>query len=137
MCSGPPDGATGSFAFVAAEIVHDDDITGRERGHQELFDISQKTLAIDRAIEHAGRVDAVMAKGGEERHRVPVAERNLSLQPLAARGPTPQRPHVGLGPSLINEHQSARIKPRLMCLPPHPLAGHVGPVLLAGQHGFF
>src|SRR3974390_3073793 len=45
--------------------------------------------------------------------------------------------HVGLGPSLVEEDQAARIKPALMGLPPDPAAGDVGAILLAGVHRFF
>ncbi len=47
------------LAFVRAEIVEDHDIAGLERRDEELFDIGAKALAVDGAVEQAGRVDAV------------------------------------------------------------------------------
>ena len=53
-----------------------------------------------------GAVTFVMAQGRDEGHGIPMPERGLSDQTLATRRPAPQRRHVGLCPSLINEHQS-------------------------------
>jgi hypothetical protein len=62
---------------------------------------------------------------------------NLSRQALAARSPPAQRPHICLGPGFIDEDQPPRINAPLAGLPPPALAGDVGTVLLARQHGFF
>ena|SRR6516225_8557935 len=44
--------------------------------------------------------------------------------------------HIGLGPSLVNEHQAPRVKSALMCLPPDPATGDVGAILPAGVQCF-
>ena len=46
---------------MAVEIVHDDDVARRESGDDELLDIGGEELAVDRSVEHAGRVDPVVA----------------------------------------------------------------------------
>ena len=38
-----------------------------QRRREELFDIGVEALAVDGPVEQAGRVDAVVAQGGEER----------------------------------------------------------------------
>ena len=38
-------------ALMAAEIVHDDDITGPKRGKQDLCDIGSEGVAIDGGVE--------------------------------------------------------------------------------------
>ena len=43
-----PDRCPHRLAFVAAEIVEHDDITGPERRHQDLFDVGAETVAVDR-----------------------------------------------------------------------------------------
>jgi hypothetical protein len=45
--------------------------------------------------------------------------------------------HVGLGPGLVDEHQTFGIKPALMLLPSGAPACDVGAVLLAGVQAFF
>lgn len=64
-------------------------------------------------------------------------EGSLADQTFAARRPTSQRRHVGLGPSLINEDKPLDVNAALMRLPAFALAGDVRPVLFTGQRGFF
>ena len=123
--------------FMAAEIVHDDDVAGRERRHEALLDIIGEALAVDRLVEHAWRVDAVVAERGEEGHRAPVAIRNLGMEALADRCPATQRSHVRFGPCLVDEDQAGRIKPALILLPLLAPPGDRGPELFGGQHAFF
>ncbi len=59
--AGCPDGAPHGLSFVAAEIIHDDDVAGDERRHEKPFDIGQEASAVDGAIEDEGRVDPVAA----------------------------------------------------------------------------
>ena len=57
--AGGPDSAADGLALVAAKIVHDDDVAWLQGGDEELFDVSQEAQAIDRPVDHAGRIDAV------------------------------------------------------------------------------
>jgi hypothetical protein len=70
--AGGPDGVAHGFAFVGAEIVEHDDVVALEGGDEELLDVSAKPLAVDGAVEHAGRVDAVVAQRGQEGRGLPV-----------------------------------------------------------------
>jgi hypothetical protein len=45
--------------------------------------------------------------------------------------------HVGLGPGLIDEHQTPGVKPALMHRPSGPAAGDFGAILFAGVQSFF
>ncbi len=45
--------------FMAAEIIHDNDVAGRQGRHQHLLDVGRKVSAVDRPVEDAGGVDAV------------------------------------------------------------------------------
>jgi hypothetical protein len=49
------------FSFVAAEIVHHNDIAGFEAGHKKRPHIGEESQAIDRTIEDARRLDAIAA----------------------------------------------------------------------------
>lgn len=75
MCAGSSDGFSDVRAFVTAEIVHDDNVAGAQCLQKELFDIEPESLAIDRAVDDAGRVDPVASQGGQESHGFPMAER--------------------------------------------------------------
>ena len=137
LCPGSADGCTNIGGLVAAEVIHDDHVARMKRGGQHLLDIGLEGFAIDRAVEHPGRIDPVASQGGEKRHRVPMAERRFRLQPLAARCPAAQGRHVGLGPGFIDEDQPGGINTALISLPLRPVPGDIRSVLLAGQHAFF
>ena len=51
------------MALVAAEIVHDDNVAGLERRHEEMLDIAFGAFAVDRSIKDARRVDPVAPQG--------------------------------------------------------------------------
>ncbi len=134
--SGPdrvPDGGL----LVAGQVVEDDNVAGRERGAELLFDPLGKAGAIDRLIEDKGCVDPVAAQGGDEGHRLPVAIGHFCVKPLTFGCPAPQRGHVGLGPGLIDEHEAGRIRPSLILLPLLPPPGDLRPQLLGGKNAFF
>ena len=113
------------------------DVSGPERGEEGRLDIGKETRAVDRAVEEPWSVDAVMAKGGQERHGFPGALRHLGGEPLAARRPSPERRHVGLGPCLVNEDQALWIDPALIFRPLLAPSRDVGTVPFAGDQGFF
>ena len=117
---------------MAAEIIHDHQIAWPEGGDQHFFDIGFEPFGVDRAIEQPGRLDAIMAKRGEEGLRLPVAMRNLGHEPLSAQRPSPQRRHVGFGPGLVDEHQTLRMPVR----PRDPPARDFGSIAFGGDHGF-
>jgi hypothetical protein len=39
---------------------------GLSVGTKELFDVGEKSFAVDRTVEHAGRFDAVVTQRGQE-----------------------------------------------------------------------
>jgi hypothetical protein len=78
-----------------------------------------------------------VTQGGQKRHGFPVAIRDLGPEPHAARRPSPQGRHVGLGPGFVDEDETRRINSILIFLPLRPSSRDVGTILLAGQNGFF
>lgn len=58
---GGADGVSHGFAFMAAKVVEDHDVARFQSGDQNMIDIGLESLAIDGAVEHAGRIDAVAA----------------------------------------------------------------------------
>ena len=61
---------------MAGEIVHDDDVAWPELGDEHLLDVGLEGVAVDRAVEHQGRDNAVEAQAGDEGRGLPVAVRN-------------------------------------------------------------
>ena len=129
----PPNG----LSFVAAQIIHHDDVSRQQRGRQHGLDIGFEALAVDRAVKNPRRFDAIKPKGGHEGHGFPMAMRNFGDKPLSSRRPSPQRRHIGLGPRLIDEDQALRRDPALTLNPAGAPLRHVETIALAGDDGFF
>jgi len=126
-----------SGGFVGAEIVHDDNVTGLEHGHQLLLDIGPEALSVDRPVEDTRRHQPVAAQRAEEGQRAPVAVWGEAAQALASRSPAAQRCHVGLDPRLVDEHQPPWIETGLERAPALSAPGNVGTCLLKGEQRFF
>lgn len=136
-CAGRRDGLFDASDLVARQIVHDDDVVGRQGRRQALLDIGQEGLAIHGAIEHHGRRQAGRAQGGGEGDGLPMAMGGFAHQSLAFHRPAIAPDHVGRSTGLVDEHQLARIEPGLTGLPGFPSFGDIRPVLLAGVQSFF
>src|ERR1700722_12845276 len=93
-----PDRLAPRLSLVGAEIVEDHDLARLQRRDQERFDIGVEALAVDGPVEQAGRVDAVVAQGGEESRGLPLALRDLVDQALFPWRPAAQAGQIGLGP---------------------------------------
>ena len=136
-CPGSADGLADGGPLVAREVVHDDDVAGRECRHEALLDIGGEAVPVDRLVEHAGRVDSVAAQRRQERHRPPMAVGHLGVKPPAAPCPASERRHIGLGPGLIDKDEALGIKPALILLPLLAPPRDLGPELFGGKHAFF
>lgn len=122
---------------MTAQVVHDNDVAGRECWHEELLDIVGEALAVDGLIEHARGINPVVAEGCEEGHRAPMAIRHFGLKPLTDGCPAPQGGHIRFRPRLINENKSGWIKPTLIFLPLRAPPSDGRPQLFSGQNAFF
>ncbi len=125
------------MALVRAEIVHDDNVAGSQRWHQQLLDIGPEALTVDRSVDDAGRRDPVVPEGRKEGHRAPMAVRDLSPEREPTSPPAVGTGHVGLCPRFINEDETGRIDFKLVPLPPGAAAGDIRTILLGREHGFF
>jgi len=129
----PPNG----FPLVTSKIIQDHQVARRECWHQHLLDIGFETFAIDRTVEHKGRLDAIMPKGRHKGQGFPVAVRNFGYEPCPARRPSPERRHVGFCPRLIDEDQALRLDLLLPLGPSGAPPCDVGAIAFAGDDGFF
>jgi len=67
-----PDGAAGGLSLVACEVVEDDDVAFGEGRPENLLDVEGEELAVDRAVDDPGCVDAIASQGGDEGERLPM-----------------------------------------------------------------
>ena len=64
--AGSLDGLTHTGHLVRGEIVHDDDVAITQCRRQHLLDIGDEQLAVDGAVDDAGRGRPVLARAGNE-----------------------------------------------------------------------
>src|SRR6266536_1105047 len=76
------------FAFVAAEIVDDDDVTGLQGGDEDLLDLGPEAVPVDGTVEHPWSLDPVVAQGGQESRGHRPAVRGLGVESQDASRPT-------------------------------------------------
>ena len=125
------------LALMAVKIVHDDDVPWFEGGDEDLLNIGFKTLPVDRPVKDKRRCEAVTAQGRDKGQGFPVAMRQLDGKALSLPAPAPQAGHIGLDPSLIDEHQAVDVDPALVFPPPEAPPRDVRPFLLAWKNAFF
>ena len=131
------DGLPHPLPLVGAEIVEDHSVARLEGRDEELLDIGAEAFAVDRAVEQAGRIDAVIAESGKERRGLPLALRDLVDEALSLRRPAAKPGHVGLGPRLVDEDQTPGIDAALIGSPARAMPAYVGTILLARDEGLF
>lgn len=119
-----------TWNLVNADIIHDDDITARQRGREHLFDIGLEALAIHRSIQQQGCGNAIMAQGGDECHRFPMAMRHFADEPLTTRSSAVEARHACGCRSFVDEDKPRRVKQTLFSAPRLPRRSYVGPILL-------
>src|SRR6516164_9070128 len=92
--------------------------------------------SIGPSMTHRGH-HLVMSQGSDECDRLPCSLRNMADQSLATRATSPETDHIDAGRSLIDKHQSRRIKKALLPKPAPPRSRHVCSVLLGCPQAFF
>ena len=132
-CPNRLDGIPDGLGFMRTEIVGDDDVAGLEGWDQLLADVGAEALAVDRAIEDAGRSEPIAAKRAEEGQGVPAAMRGKAVQPFALWPPAAQRRHVGTDPGFVDKDQTTRIKTALPDFPAPAVPGDIGTALPKGK----
>lgn len=123
--------------LVRAEVVHHDDIARSQYRHQCLLDPGAKGMAIDGAVEHAGRRQATGTQGADKRGRMPVAIRRLPGASRSFGRTSPCRGHVGTGPSLIQKYQAPHVQMVLLSGPGMTGLRYVRPFPLGGTDRLF
>ena len=122
---------------MPAEIVEDHDVAGLEGWDEELLELGAKAFAVDRSVEQAGRINPIVAQGGEERCGLPVAVRDLVDQPLPLWRPAPKTGHVRPRPGLVDENQALGVNEPLIGSPARTMAPYVRAILLLRDEDLF
>ena len=114
------------------DVVHEHNVTPRQRRSEKLFNVGLEHLAGHRSFEHEGRGDAIMAQRSDESDSFPVAMRHLLDKPLALRCSPVEAGNRCGDAGFIDKDKPLRIKPWLLLLQGLACGGDVRPVLLGG-----
>jgi hypothetical protein len=136
-CAGRFDQASQGSRFMAAEIVHDDDVARLKLRNENLLNIGAEAFTVDRTVKQARRGEAVAAQGAKESQRPPVAVWCEAPHPLAFWRPSAQWGHIGLDPGFVDKDQAPGIEPGLPGVPALASTCDVGACSLEGEQRFF
>jgi hypothetical protein len=131
------DRRTDGGLFMRGQIIEHDHVAALQRGHEDLFDIGQKTLVVDRPIEDGRRADPVDAQGRDHRRRLPMTARRVIVEARAARTPPVATQQVGRDATLVEEYVVTGVVQRLRVPPPAAPRRHVSASLFVGVYRFF
>ena len=129
--------ACSTSAVLWLQVVEDDDFTGQQRGHQDLFDVGQEDVSVHRLVDHHGGGESTAAQRADKGRDLPVAvgRRTQATPPSGSAAVAPR--HVGRGPGFIDEYELFCVH-RGQSFDPCPARrDHVLAFLLAGVQGFF
>ncbi len=124
-------------ALVTRQVVQDDDVAGRERWHQDLLDVGQKTGAVDRPIKHGWRGEACHAQRPEKRRGVPAAIRRVVGDPGAGQPTAIAANQIGPHTTLIEKHEARGIERRRRGAPGRAGAADVSAIVFRRVYRFF
>lgn len=134
--AGAGDQTRGLIVLMARQIVEDHGVALAQNGDQDLLDIGEEALGIDRPVEHKGRNQPLAGEAGKKRRRFPMTVRRVAEGACADVGPGVTTRHCRRRPSLVEENQPAT-EALLRAPPRFPPLSDVGTILFAGAHGFF
>ena len=80
---------------MRGEIIHADDLAGRERWNQPLFEIAEKDFAVHRSVHDEWSGYTVLPQAGDKGRHLPVTVRNFGNESLAAPAASTRPGHVG------------------------------------------
>ena len=96
------DGASHAGALVSRQVVHDDDVARRQRGHENLLDVDQEGRPVHGAVEDHRRRHAAQAKAGRQGGGLPVSMGNGGPAALATPGSPSEPRHLGRSTRLVD-----------------------------------
>ena len=120
-----------------AHVVHENDVAVLECRGENLLDVGQERRSVHRAVDDVGGREAIDAQAGDERHRLPVAVRNLGDQPLANWAASVLAHHLGRHRGLVDEHQTRCLQLGLLGFQRGARGGDIRTILLGGVQCFF
>ena len=135
--AGTRDGPADHGTLVTRQVVHDDDVAGRQRRDQDLLDVGEEAGPIDRAIKHGRRGEARHAQGGEKRRGLPAAVGRVVGHAGAVEAAAVPAYEVSPHATFIEKHEARGIERRRGGLPGGAGERDVSAIVLGRAYRFF
>src|SRR5207342_164125 len=129
--AGVGDEALRLFVLMARQVVEDHRVTLAQNGDEDLRDIGEETLGVDRPLEHEGRNQSLAGEAGKKRRCLPMPVRRMAEGTCADVGPGVTTRHRCRRPSFVEENWPA-VEALLYASPHFPTLSDVGTILFAG-----
>src|ERR1700679_2930886 len=113
---------------MARQIVEDHRVALAQSGDENLLDVGEEALGVDRPVEHKGCNQPLAGEAGKKRRRLPMTVWGIADGACAEVGPGVTSRHRGRRPGLVEENQSAA-EARLGVPPRFPALSDVGTML--------
>jgi len=139
-CASSFEDGLGLLAFVAGEVIQDDDVTRLKCRRELRLHIGFEDFPVHRAVDDPGHTQTVAPQRRNERLRLPMPEWRVRSEALSSPSPSAQPRHLRRGRRLVDEYQAVRLltHPRLAVAPPDStLFSHIIAAGFACQQCFF
>lgn len=107
-CSSRLEDRLGFFAFMAGQIIEDDDIARFESWRELCLDVGLEDLAVHGAIDDPGRRQSIASQSGDKGLCAPMPEGSPGFQAVSSSSPSPQPGHLGGRACLVNKDKPMR-----------------------------
>src|SRR5262245_48493126 len=136
-CASSFDGLLHARNFMGWKVVYHHDVAALERRCQALLDVGHEDTPLIGPSRTIGATILLCRRAATNVIVFPSSLRIMADQSLATRATSPETDHIDAGRSLIDKHQSRRIKKALLPNPTAPRSRHVRSVLLGCPQAFF
>ena len=124
-------------ALVARQVVHDDDVAGGERRHQDLLDVREEACAINRAIKDGRGGEARHAQRREKRRRVPAPIGRVVGHPRPVQPATIAANQIRPDATFIEKDEAGGIEGGRRRVPGDPGEDDVSAIVFRRAYRFF
>ena len=123
--------------LVTRQVIHDDDVSGRERRREDLLDVREETGPIDRPIKYRGSDEARYAQRPEKRRRMPAPIWRVVGDAGAVQAPAVTPNQIRPDATFIEKHEARGIERRRCRVPRRPGQDDVSAIVFRRAYRFF
>ena len=123
--------------LVGGQVIGKDNVAFSQSRCQDLLDAGEEVGSVHGPVENKTGSEAINAKGGDIRQRLPMTVRHTANKPLPSRTATILPDHLGRDCRLINKDEAPRIERGLLGFQLSACCSNIRAVLFCGAQSFF